>query len=111
MCNGIYCMPYLPDFIDYLLYFMHDAFSGEFGVVYKGKWSSNKGTRDVAIKTLRGGANPQDTENFLMEASVMRQFNNHHVVQLYGIVSKVEPIMIIMEFMKNGSLEHYLKVW
>ena len=102
-----YLLPTIPCMVYGIIILL---FPGEFGVVYKGKWTSGKEARDVAIKTLRGGANSQDTENFLMEASVMRQFRNHHVVQLFGIVSKVEPIMIIMEFMKNGSLEHYLKV-
>ena len=80
--------------------------------MYKGKWTANKGkdSKAVAVKTLRGGASQQDTDNFLMEASVMSQFRNPYVVHLYGIVSKVEPVMIIMEYMQNGSLDHYLRV-
>ena len=40
----------------------------------------------------------------------MGQFNHEHVIKLYGIVTKVAPAMIVMEFMDNGSLYSYLRV-
>ncbi len=40
----------------------------------------------------------------------MGQFNHPNVIKLYGVVTKVEPAMIVMEFMNNGSLYHYLRV-
>ena len=40
----------------------------------------------------------------------MSRLDHPNVIKLYGIVTKVEPAMIIMEFMENGSLYHYLKV-
>ena len=48
--------------------------------------------------------------DFLNEASIMGQFNHDHVIKLYGVVTKVDPAMIIMEFMDNGSLYSYLRV-
>ena len=40
----------------------------------------------------------------------MGQFNHPNVVKLYGVVTRVEPVMIIMEFLENGSLFHFLRV-
>ena len=40
----------------------------------------------------------------------MGQFEHPNVIKLYGVVTNVEPAMIVMEFMDNGSLYHYLRV-
>ena len=48
--------------------------------------------------------------DFLAEASIMGQFTHPNVVKLYGVVTVVEPVMIVMEFLENGSLYHYLRV-
>ena len=40
----------------------------------------------------------------------MGQFNHENVIKLYGVVTRVEPVMIVMEYMQNGSLYYYLKV-
>ena len=48
--------------------------------------------------------------DFLNEASIMGQFNHDNVIKLYGVVTRVDPAMIVMEFMDNGSLHSYLRV-
>ena len=40
----------------------------------------------------------------------MGQFSHPNVVKLYGVVTGVEPLKIIMELMENGSLYHYIIV-
>lgn len=40
----------------------------------------------------------------------MGQFQHDHVIKLYGVITKVDPAMIIMEFMENGSLYSFLRV-
>ena len=40
----------------------------------------------------------------------MGQFTHPNVVKLYGVVTEVDPVMIVMEFMENRSLYHYLRV-
>ena len=82
--------------------------AGEFGLVYKATWVTKNIA--VAVKTLKGSATQEQKENFLMEASVMGQFNHPNVVRLCGVVSRVDPVMLIMEFLENGSLDRYLKV-
>lgn len=48
--------------------------------------------------------------DFLTEASIMGQFEHPNVIFLQGVVTKSNPIMIITEYMENGSLDTFLKV-
>ena len=48
--------------------------------------------------------------DFLSEASIMGQFTHPNVIKLYGVVTVVEPVMIVMEFLENGSLYRFLRV-
>ena len=56
------------------------------------------------------GSSPKLRSDFLTEASVMGQFGNPNVIKLYGVVTLVEPVMIVMEYMQFGSLYYYLRV-
>jgi len=40
----------------------------------------------------------------------MGQFNDENVIYLQGVVTKHHPIMIVTEYMENGSLDAYLRV-
>ena len=40
----------------------------------------------------------------------MGQFTHPNVIKLYGVVTVVEPVMIVMEFLENGSLYRFLRV-
>jgi len=82
--------------------------SGEFGEVCKGALVSTSQT--VAIKTLKAGYNSQEKLDFLSEASIMGQFDHDNVIRLEGVVTRSRPLMIITEFMENGSLDGYLRV-
>ena len=83
-------------------------FAGEFGEVCKGLL--DPGHRTVAIKTLKAGYSNQEKMDFLSEASIMGQFDHPNVIRLEGVVTKSRPLMIITEYMENGSLDTYLKV-
>ncbi|XP_046398133.1 insulin-like peptide receptor [Ischnura elegans] len=85
---------------------------GSFGMVYEGI------ARDVvegkpeircAIKTVNEHATDRERIEFLNEASVMKAFNTHHVVQLLGVVSQGQPTLVVMELMANGDLKTYLR--
>ena len=41
---------------------------------------------------------------------VMGQFHHDNVVVLYGVISRIDPVMIVMEYLQNGSLDRYLQV-
>nr|XP_039249727.1 ephrin type-A receptor 4-like [Styela clava] len=100
--------------------------SGEFGDVYKGLLRPmtpicNDDTLQnlaspfrstnlvVAIKTLKAGYTEKQKQDFLIEASIMGQFDHPSVIRLEGVVTKTTPLMIVTEFMENGSLDLFLE--
>ena len=85
--------------------------AGEFGDVCKGRLHlAGKGELAVAIKTLKAGASDKNRLDFLTEASIMGQFDDVNVIYLEGVVTKNNPIMIVTEYMENGSLDSFLRV-
>ncbi|XP_025080745.1 ephrin type-B receptor 1-B-like isoform X2 [Pomacea canaliculata] len=83
---------------------------GEFGDVCKGKLRiPGRPEMTVAIKTLKPGATEKNRLDFLTEASIMGQFDDPNVIFLEGVVTKSNPIMIVTEFMANGSLDTFLR--
>lgn len=65
---------------------------------------------DVAIKTLKPGSSEKARCDFLTEASIMGQFDHPNVIYLQGVVTRSNPVMIITEYMENGSLDTFLRV-
>jgi len=45
---------------------------------------------------------------FLREAAIMGQFLHNNVVQLHGVVTEEENMMIILEYMSKGDLKGVL---
>ncbi|NWT55859.1 EPHB5 protein, partial [Erythrocercus mccallii] len=84
--------------------------SGEFGEVCFGRLK-HPGKREymVAIKTLKSGYTEEQRREFLSEASIMGQFEHPNVIHLEGVVTKSRPVMIVTEFMENGSLDSFLR--
>lgn len=76
----------------------------------KGKLKTNGVDIDVAIKTLKPGSLEKARNDFLTEASIMGQFEHPNVIFLQGVVTKSNPVMIITEYMENGSLDTFLRV-
>jgi len=77
---------------------------GQFGEVWEGVWNS---TTPVAIKTLKPGS--MDPKDFLTEAQIMKKLRHPKLIQLYAVCTAEEPIYIITELMKHGSLLEYLQ--
>ncbi|KAK7603916.1 hypothetical protein V9T40_004189 [Parthenolecanium corni] len=85
---------------------------GEFGDVCRGKLKLTSDGRmdvDVAIKTLKPGSTDKARNDFLTEASIMGQFEHPNVIFLQGVVTKSNPVMIITEYMENGSLDTFVR--
>ncbi|KAG1969911.1 tyrosine-protein kinase Lyn [Pimephales promelas] len=78
--------------------------AGQFGEVWMAYY--NNSTK-VAVKTLKQGT--MSAEAFLEEANLMKTLQHDRLVRLYAVVTKIEPIYIITEFMANGSLLDFLK--
>lgn len=79
---------------------------GNFGMVYKGILN---GTMPVAIKTIPENYTEEDKNEFLNEASVMKNFSTFHIIRLLGVVSEGTPPYVVMELMENGDLKSYLR--
>ncbi|XP_033097790.1 ephrin type-B receptor 1-B-like [Anneissia japonica] len=83
---------------------------GEFGDVCSGLMKTPDGyTRKVAVKMLKPGASEKDRTDFLMEASIMGQFDHPNVIKLMGVITKTRPAMIVTDFMENGALDSFLR--
>lgn len=79
--------------------------AGQFGEVYEGLWND---TTAVAVKTLKPGS--MDPEDFLREAQFMKRLRHAKLIQLYAVCTMEEPIYIITELMRHGSLLDYLQM-
>lgn len=77
---------------------------GQFGEVWEGMWNS---TTPVAIKTLKPGT--MDAKDFLAEAQIMKKLRHPKLIQLYAVCTQDEPIFIVTELMKHGSLLDFLQ--
>ena len=72
------------------------------GDIWEGLWN---GSIPVTIKSLRPGCMPPS--EFLKEAELMKPLQHPHVVRLLAVCTS-EPVYIITEYMKHGSLLEYL---
>lgn len=104
------------------LKFVRKLGQGQFGEVWEGMWNN---TTPVAIKTLKPGLcllmrcigsnlsarfpGTMDPKDFLAEAQIMKKLRHPKLVQLYAVCTLEEPIYIITELMKYGSLLEYLQ--
>jgi len=86
------------------LNFVRALGNGQFGEVWGGLWNN---TTPVAIKSLKQGT--MDPVDFLAEAQIMKKLRHPRLIQLYAVCTMEEPIYIITELMKNGSLLEYLQ--
>ena len=60
----------------------------------------------VAVKTLKPGT--MTVEAFMEEANVMKTLQHDRLVRLYAVVTKIQPIYIITEYMANGKWDLFL---
>ena len=58
------------------------------------------------LSVLSGTMDPGD---FLAEAQIMKKLRHPKLIQLYAVCTLEEPIYIITELMKNGSLLDFLQ--
>ena len=78
--------------------------TGQFGGVWQGIWN---GTTEVAVKILEPGI--INGNELYQEAAIMKHLQHPKLIQFYAVCSKEEPIYIITELMKHGSLLEYLR--
>lgn len=84
--------------------FMKKLGEGHVGVVWQGVWN---GITPVAVKILKPGLTGM--AEFLGEISMIKQLKHPNLVELYALSMKEEPIYIVTELAKHGSLLEYLQ--
>ena len=77
---------------------------GRFAEVSEGVWND---TTPVAVKALDHGVAP--VSKFLRKVAQMRELRHPKIVQLYAVCTNEQPIYVITELMKHGSLLEYLR--
>jgi hypothetical protein len=83
---------------------------GAFGEVFKGLLEE-RGKVDIplAIKTLKAGTFGTARDELMREAAIMAQLSHPNVVQLVGVCTTGDPVLIALEFCENGSLDMFLR--
>jgi hypothetical protein len=82
---------------------------GNYGLVRRGELTLQPGeTERVAIKSVKDFAPLVEQQKIILEALLMSKLVHTHLVQLIGICSRVQPFLIITEYMQGGSLVSYL---
>ena len=85
--------------------------SGNYGIVKLGVLSRHNDPSNplqVAVKALNSQCSESDRVKFLREAAIMGQFVHNNVVQLHGVVTEEENMMIVLEYMAKGDLREFL---
>ncbi|VDN21727.1 unnamed protein product, partial [Gongylonema pulchrum] len=82
---------------------------GSFGQVFLGYGDNCRSVLgtvfgECAVKTVAETASSAERLHFLVEASVMKQFDTSFIVKLYGVVSDGQPVLVVMELMKKVIL-------
>ncbi|XP_063297979.1 tyrosine-protein kinase SRK3-like [Pelobates fuscus] len=78
---------------------------GSFGEVCLALWNE---TTEVAIKELK--VSKESLQQTLYgEAETMWKLNHERLLKLYAVCLQAEPVFIVTEYMKHGTLKSYLK--
>lgn len=62
----------------------------------------------VAVKKMKGNATKKMTEEFVLEAKLMRELIHPNIVTVFGVAPSEEPLMIVLELAANGCLKSYV---
>ncbi|EZA58280.1 hypothetical protein DMN91_006513 [Ooceraea biroi] len=82
---------------------------GFYGEVFKGTLEKNGQSIQVAIKKLKSqvDANVKDLER---EIDIMKNLKHPNIVEVLGVTTASDGDCLVMEFIKHGSLQSYLKI-
>jgi len=86
---------------------------GNFGVVYKGVRTKSDGDwEQVAIKMIKDTDKMSNTAHDDMEREValMKNLSHENIVKIKGVRTVGPSTIIVMEFIREGSLDRYLQV-
>lgn len=94
--------------------YLCDIGQGAFGRVFKAKAkdiTEDIGECFIAVKMLKEDASEDLQQDFEREASLMAEFNHPNIVKLLGICAIGKPMCLLFEFMENGDLNGFLRLY
>ncbi|CAH2069351.1 unnamed protein product [Thlaspi arvense] len=80
---------------------------GGFGEVYKGTLSRSRELREVAVKRVSHDGE-EGMKQFVAEIVCMKSLKHRSLVPLLGYCRRKHELLLVSEYMPNGSLDHYL---
>jgi serine/threonine protein kinase len=86
---------------------------GNFGVVYKGVRNKSDGDwEEVAIKEIKDTDTmaSQAHDDMEREVKLMKNLSHENIVKIRGVITNNNNTIIVMEFIREGSLDRYLQV-
>ncbi|WKY07975.1 hypothetical protein Q1695_007458 [Nippostrongylus brasiliensis] len=85
---------------------------GEYGEVREGTLKRRQQTIEVAIKLTKGTGDmsKEKIKEMMREARLIRNFKHRNIVRLYGVAVDEQPLYILLELVKGGALNVYLRV-
>ncbi|XP_070001579.1 discoidin domain-containing receptor 2 [Penaeus vannamei] len=99
-----------------VLHFGDKLGEGDFGTVHLGEVAgltdtkeSNGPCRQVVLAALRQDASPEVREDTWREAQLLATLSDPNLAGLVGVVSRDDPLVLIMEFLPLGDLNQYLR--
>ncbi|XP_052436625.1 tyrosine-protein kinase SRK2 [Carassius gibelio] len=75
--------------------------SGEFAEVWQGLWNN---TTEVAIKEFKD----VNYSSIKTEIDIMKELHHERLLKLYAVCTNSQPMCLVTELMKNGSLKKFL---
>ncbi|GMS80247.1 hypothetical protein PENTCL1PPCAC_2422, partial [Pristionchus entomophagus] len=86
---------------------------GAFGEVYQAEiqGESEINVYDVAVKTMSLKVDTQTQIDFSFESITLHKLNHCNIVRAIGINTEADPYYFIMEYMRGGSLESFLRMY
>lgn len=90
-----------------------DLGQGRFGKVMMARALNISGSANwemVAVKTCRDSASDCEKEDLIQELDIQRKLPPHkNIVAYLGCCTKQDPVYILMEYVKGGNLQSYLR--
>lgn len=64
----------------------------------------------VAVKKLKRRPTEEEADDFFKEIQTMKRVGYHeNIISLLGCCTMRQPVLMIMEYVGNGDLQHYLQ--
>ena len=97
-----------PDELESKFNIVKSIASDSFGTVIQAVEKSTN--REVAVKVInKSGARPSLISKMKEEISILKQLKHENIVQFFGYIETNSKLYIIMEFIKSGTLSHWIK--